>query len=1417
MTSALLNRKISKSKFSMYLRTLCDKSLYLSLFSNNAEDLAKAGVPVPLKTRPGVQLITKSGKEFEAEQYDYVIANLPGNVFHKANGRAPVDLTEALSKITASTLILQPTIAPESYRNFVLKNLGVDATQFGLIPEFSGLIPDVVFADARQSGESEILPDGTRKALAPEDKRIPLCVIDLKNVTEANASYSAEVCLYAIFLANWLYSVGAQFKDKYFVSDRIYLWRHMELPRLVKIIPTVAGGDHKKRLNAFREDLSDGLVNYLLYMPNVRKFFAEDLPRVISIGDNDGWQKLEYHVNSKCGSCDWLGHRSWLSDDDKVHFDANNDNYCYPRADVTDHLSKMTTLSKGATRVLARGGHDTVAHLTKLAATDAVLKGHSLLKRDRGQIKERALAISSGTASIDTGSKIGGFAKSLNAEYDVVVNFDAGSGFLTGIALRGVVFTPYGKTLTTADGHVVTLLPLGDADFVVAKDNLIAEWAALEAFIDKLATWIEQNESAFQAQNLGKVHTQICFWEIRQYEELCNAFGRHLLKVLGLPAKHQKALAWIFPPAELLEKSEEICPSIVFIKDIVTAHLRLPQKFSATLLGTAEAYQHPKILPRNIDNYYVEPLGNAIPRERIFEIWKSTTGTVRMFGKDVSVIEAVTRYGGALRAHAKAIASIAAQLRLDLKDCLSGKAPALDMAIPTGLSQVAYDSKLWDRWCKVSNAAARTEGEHDLIAKAETLEASYKAIVLTDLVASLGNNRFVFNVSPDSTEAKIEEGAGFLTIGIISWPGFPLQTCNSMGLSAPGKDFLPMHKIIAVDIEEFDRVKCQATIQIRPGWSALQDAFDEVMKAGILPIGTEPIYVLSGLPYDDAKVTTSILSAMGNPVCAVTAPQALSAMGAAAAKKLPAGTAANTRPAQVLWTGDQLAKASIRNSAEVTALASAAEAANPHPLNDSQVAAIKGCAASALSVIWGPPGTGKTNTLVALLQAVIKEDRQKRILISGPNYRTVEVIFERLAQNLSMDATASCNCFLVYSAYRDAKQITAPPAHVNIKSLNLSPSHPDYGDLLDSFANSQSPTIVATTAHAVNKLIEKFTGSDLAISELFDLVILDESSQIPVALALRPLAALKADGQLVVAGDHLQMPPIEKLEPPKGAEYLVGSIQKYLIERFKISPQELLVNYRSNQELVDYAKSIGYPAGLKAFEKAKNLHVIKDIPTIIASLPAGLPKSDAYELLVAPDKQVTALIHDDPISSQANEVEAGMVAALAYIVRHAMAAELDSGQAGAFTAMSDVAFFESGIGIVTPHKAQKALVIRKLTELFPGVDPAKIFESVDTVERFQGGERQVIIVSFGVGDTDIIEGEEGFLLQLERTNVAVSRAKAKCIVLMPATLAYHLPSDQKAADTSVAIKSYLEEFCANRRSTSVELSGTVRNAEVRWH
>lgn len=164
--AALPKRAVSKSKFSMFLRTQCDRELYLSLFSNNPAALEAAGIPVPLKSRPGVQLITASSREFEYEQYDVLITALPSNVIHKSNGRANVDLKSSLKSVVEPTLILQPELEPETFRKLVLSNLGVADNNLAFIPQLAGLRPDIIFADQRDRRTCTHLPHVTWISLA---------------------------------------------------------------------------------------------------------------------------------------------------------------------------------------------------------------------------------------------------------------------------------------------------------------------------------------------------------------------------------------------------------------------------------------------------------------------------------------------------------------------------------------------------------------------------------------------------------------------------------------------------------------------------------------------------------------------------------------------------------------------------------------------------------------------------------------------------------------------------------------------------------------------------------------------------------------------------------------------------------------------------------------------------------------------------------------------------------------------------------------------------------------------------------------------------------------------------------------------------------------------------------------------------
>ena len=174
------------------------------------------------------------------------------------------------------------------------------------------------------------------------------------------------------------------------------------------------------------------------------------------------------------------------------------------------------------------------------------------------------------------------------------------------------------------------------------------------------------------------------------------------------------------------------------------------------------------------------------------------------------------------------------------------------------------------------------------------------------------------------------------------------------------------------------------------------------------------------------------------------------------------------------------------------------------------------------------------------------------------------------------------------------------------------------------------------------------------------------------------------------------------------------------------------------------------------------------------------------------------------------------MASIVWSLRTTLSAEIDGQTAGAHAPPTPQRFWENCVGIVTPHRAQRALVVRELNKLFPG-EAALIDEAVDTVEKFQGGERHVIIVSFGVADADVIAGEEAFLMQLQRTNVAISRAQAKCIVVMPTTLAGHVPQDKKALLTAHAIKDYVDDFCDQELPLTITLpGGGTRKGKLRF-
>jgi hypothetical protein len=147
-------------------------------------------------------------------------------------------------------------------------------------------------------------------------------------------------------------------------------------------------------------------------------------------------------------------------------------------------------------------------------------------------------------------------------------------------------------------------------------------------------------------------------------------------------------------------------------------------------------------------------------------------------------------------------------------------------------------------------------------------------------------------------------------------------------------------------------------------------------------------------------------------------------------------------------------------------------------------------------------------------------------------------------------------------------------------------------------------------------------------------------------------------------------------------------------------------------------------------------------------------KTDGLGVALEPENVFVLIVHDEAESFQSNLVEASIVEAL---VKNAKA---------------------ESIGVITPHNAQKGLLRNKLQ------DDCKDAR-VDTVERYQGGEADFIIISTCVSDPDYVRSESEFLLNLNRINVAISRMKKKLVIVASRSIFEFMPQDARDYDKAL--------------------------------
>jgi len=432
-------------------------------------------------------------------------------------------------------------------------------------------------------------------------------------------------------------------------------------------------------------------------------------------------------------------------------------------------------------------------------------------------------------------------------------------------------------------------------------------------------------------------------------------------------------------------------------------------------------------------------------------------------------------------------------------------------------------------------------------------------------------------------------------------------------------------------------------------------------------------------------------------------------------------------------------------------------------------------ASDAVLLVQGPPGTGKTFTtahaVMARMYAAMVANRPLRVVVSCQTHAVVRACLANLA------------------AVKSALSAAGHPYARQLRDVQLFRYRPNDGDVpLDNLVmikdknamlaqlSTQRWCVVGATPTSIESLARDG-------EQWCDLVILDEASQLSLPLALAATRPLHDQGALIVVGDPRQMPVIVshdwQNEPRRHYRTMPVHLAlfDYLIwlrdDCQRVIPMvKLNRSYRVPARLADFLRHEIYQHDGIDYRGM----VQRAMPTVRATHPLVAAALHA-------DFPLVLIRHHESQSQSHNPLEAQLVVEL---LRPLIDAGLDA---------------QSGFGVVVPHRMQRS-AIRAL--LKPFVKTTALFAElsevpgIDTVERYQGSERQVMIVSATESDVAYIRSNEQFLFDIRRLNVALSRAQVKVILIASHQVLSYIARDQQMALQSQMWKNYQNQWCTTR-------------------
>ena len=427
-----------------------------------------------------------------------------------------------------------------------------------------------------------------------------------------------------------------------------------------------------------------------------------------------------------------------------------------------------------------------------------------------------------------------------------------------------------------------------------------------------------------------------------------------------------------------------------------------------------------------------------------------------------------------------------------------------------------------------------------------------------------------------------------------------------------------------------------------------------------------------------------------------------------------------------------------------------------------------------VAIVHGPPGTGKTTTLVEAINETLM--RESQVLVCAQSNMAVDWISEKLVDRginvLRIGNPTRVNDKMLgftyerrFESHPDYPQLWAIRKAIRELRKNRKKGSENYHQKMDRLKSRAAEIELRINAELFGEarvIACTLVGSAHHLLEgmKFGTLFIDEAAQALEAACWIPM---RRASRVILAGDHCQLPPTVK-----SIAALRAGLGKTLMERIAENKPEVVtllkIQYRMNDEIMRFSSDWFYGGKVESAPQIKYRsvldydHPITWIDTSNEENQITIEGEDAPEDSVSTSSFVSAANQNSDLNfkeqfvgesfGRINKAEAELT--LLTLAEY-------------FTKIGKQRVLEERIdvGIISPYRAQ-VQYLKKLIKKYEFFKPYRRLISVNTVDGFQGQERDVILISL-VRSND--EGQIGFLKDLRRMNVAMTRARMKLIIL----------------------------------------------------